>query len=151
MTTPLTAHWRSLFENRYLGAWNLYVNGRYVSAKVTIERIDPEAVVTMQGGRKSTERLLYFASKRTPLILTKTMGKVMQAMYGEQMQGWLGKTITLYVEQGFRTKEGRADVLRIRNDRAGDALKRQLAGEDEERPVEAPEVFADEREPGQEG
>jgi hypothetical protein len=152
MTTPLDAHWRSLYQNRFLGCWNLYVNGRYVTARVTIERITREEV-TMEGGRKTIETLLYFRGKRTPLILTRKMGKVLANMYGVTMNGWLNQTITLYVEQGFRTREGKADVLRIRNDRAGEALKRQLAGEDEERAAEPPEVFADGemREPGEEG
>ncbi len=150
MTSPLSVHWRSLYLNRFLGSWNLFVNGRFVTARVEIERIVREQV-TMEGGRKSEETLLYFRGKRTPMILTRKQGKVLAGMYGPTMQSWIGKPITLYVEQGFKTREGLADVLRIKNDKAGDALKRQLAGDDE-RPAEPPETFAEEpREPGEEG
>lgn len=147
MTTPLTAHWRSLFDNKYLGSWNLYVNGRYTTTTVTIERASRESV-TMQGGRKSLELLIYFKGKKTPLILTKKMGRVIAMMYGPAIESWIGHPITLYVEQGFSTKDGPADVLRIKNTRAGDGLKRALARpvEDEGPPADepdAPEQFGD--------
>jgi hypothetical protein len=143
VTTELTDHWRKSFDNLYLGSWNLWVGGKYVTAKVTIERVARE-MVTMQGGRKSQETLLYFRGKRTPMILTKKMGRNLQSMYGPTPAQWLGKPITLYVECGFKTRDGPADVLRIRNDRAGDALKRQLGGAvDDESPPPAPETFED--------
>ncbi len=31
MTTSLTSHWRSLYDNKYLGAWNLFRDGRYTT------------------------------------------------------------------------------------------------------------------------
>lgn len=147
MTTDLTAHWRNLFENKYLGAWNLWSakRGAYVTASAKISRVVRETVV-MQGGRKSLETLLHFDGKHTPLVLTKKMGRVLQMMYGPVPAGWEGKTITLYVERGFRTKDGPADVLRIRNDQAGASMKDQLRGaSDEDAPasVVAPEAFAD--------
>lgn len=140
MSTELTQHWRSLFENKYLGAWNLWINGKYTTVTVTIESATRESV-TMQGGRKQLELLLHFKGKRTPLILTKKMGKVIGMIYGPIPEGWIGKTITLYVEQGFKTKDGPADVLRIKNTRAGDSLKARLAPppEDDGPPAEPPE------------
>lgn len=156
MPTELTAHWRSLFENRYLGAWNLWVKGRYTTVAVTIDRAVQEET-TMEGGRKSLSLLLYFVGKRTPMIVSKKMGKVIAAAHGPAPAGWVGKQITLYVEQGFPTRDGPADVLRVKNERAGDRLKRQLRAappEDDGPPAEPIEIeqFDDEaREPGQEG
>ena len=135
MTTPLTSHWRSLYDNKYLGAWNLFRDGRYTTTTVTIESATFEEVV-MQGGRKNRTLLLRFKGKRTPLIVTKTMGKVLQSMFGPTPEGWQGKPITLYVEQGFKTREGAADVLRIRNDKASQSLKDQLHEADPEPPEE---------------
>ena len=140
--SELTRHWRSLFDNKYLGAWNLYVNGQYRTAKVTISDVREEEV-TMQGGRKSMALLVYFVGKNTPMILTKTMGKVLQSMHGPVPKGWEGKSITLYVERGFKTRDGLADVLRIRNDRAGQGLKDQLRGAPDDGPPEPPEQFGD--------
>jgi hypothetical protein len=139
--TDLTQHWRLNFDNKYLGAWNLWVakDRRYTTTTVTIERAPIETVV-MQGGRKQRERLLYFVGKRTPLILTRKMGKVIERMYGPVPQDWIGKAITLYVEQGFRTKDGPADVLRVRNEKAGASLAQAI---DEDRTPEPPEEFGD--------
>jgi hypothetical protein len=142
MTTALTDHWRSLCENKYLGSWNLWKDGKYTTVTVTIERVTQESV-TMQGGRKQTELLLYFKGKRTPMILTRKMGKVIAAMHGPIPKGWEGKAITLYVEQGFVTKDGPADVLRVKNERAGDAMKRQLRGGADDGAPEMPEQFGD--------
>lgn len=160
MTTELTSHWRSLYENKYLGAWNLWnaTAKRYTTASVTIESARFESV-TMQGGRTSKSLLLRFKGKRTPLIVTKTMGKVLEKMCGKTPAEWIGTEITLYVEQGFKTKDGPADVLRIRNTRAGDATKAALRGESAEPEPQEPERFdesevvggAQDREPGEEG
>jgi hypothetical protein len=152
VSAGLVAHWRSLYENRYLGAWNLYTRGRYVTANVIIERAVQEQTV-MEGGRKSLSLLLYFAGKRTPMIVTKKMGKVIAAMYGPSPAEWIGKPITLYVEQGFPTRDGPSDVLRVRNDKAGASLTKQLRGqqrEDDESPAADPpalEAFDDDGEP----
>jgi hypothetical protein len=140
--TNLTQHWRSLFENKYLGSWNLWSAQKkaYVTATVVIESIAQETVV-MQGGRKSLETLIRFRGKHTPLIATKKMARVLVAMFGPAPEDALGKTITLYVERGFKTKDGPADVLRIRNDRAGQAMKDHLRDEE---PPAAPETFDEE-------
>lgn len=139
--TDLTQHWRLNFDNKYLGAWNLWVASKkcYTTTTVTIDR-SPIEQVTMQGGRKTSERLLYFVGKRTPMILTRKMGKALERMYGPVPADWIGKAITLYVEQGFRTKDGPADVLRIRNDKAGASLAQSV---EDDRSPQAPEEFGD--------
>ena len=142
MADELTQHWRLAFDNKFLGAWNLWKGDRYLTATVTIERVAHETV-TMQGGRKEPGTLIYFKGKRVPMILTKTMGKVLQSMHGPVPKGWEGKSITLYVERGFKTRDGLADVLRIRNDRAGQGLKDKLRGAPDDGPPEPPEQFGD--------
>lgn len=151
----LTAHWRSLYENKYMGAWNLWVPARndYGTVTVTIEGASFESI-TMQRGRKSRALVVRFKGKRTPMIITKTMGRVLERMYGPLPSGWIGHEITLYVEKGFMTSDGPGDVLRIKNTRAGDRLKSQLRGEPESAEHDEPEAFADDvgaREPGEEG
>ena len=143
---PLTQHWRSLFENKYLGAWNLWdaAKGSYRTTTVTIAQVTQERV-TMQGGRQESALLCYFQGKRTPMILSKKMGRVIATMYGPVPAGWAGKAITLYVERGFKTKDGPADVLRVKNERAGDAMKAAMRGgpELDEAPLPEPEMFDD--------
>lgn len=143
MGTDLTAHWRTLYDNKYLGAWNLWdaKSKRYSTVTVTIDSATYEEIV-MMGGRRNRSLLLRFKGKRTPMIVTKTMGKALEKMCGHTPAQWIGATITLYVEQGFKTKDGPADVLRIRNSRAADSLKSQLRGEELE-VMEEPENFGD--------
>ena len=153
--TDLTSHWRNLYDNKYMGAWNLWIakSNRYGNVTVTIESVTFETIV-MQGGRKNRALLMRFKGKRTPMIITKTMGKTLEKLHGPTPSQWVGKEITIYVEQGFKTKDGPADVLRIRNTRAGDGLKSQLRGEVDEAAPE-PERFASDdgepREPGMDG
>jgi hypothetical protein len=142
----LTQHWRLAFENKFVGAWNFWdaKNGQYRSGTFTIREIRDERVV-MQGGRKELKRLVFFEGKQIPMIMTRTMGKVIEQMYGPIPKDWIGKSITLYVQRGVRVQDGVGDVLRIRNERGGDGLKRQLRGEPEPPPEEAmaPEEFGD--------
>ena len=146
VTSPLTQHWRSLFENQYLGAWNLWDGTKkaYRTATVTIDRITRESV-TMQGGRKSVETLIHFRGKQTPMIATKKMARVLVQMFGPAAEDSVGKQITLYVDRGFKTKDGPADVLRIRNDAAGRSMKDELR---EAAPV-VPEQFEGSDDPDQ--
>jgi hypothetical protein len=144
--TDLTQHWRLAFDNKFMGAWNLWdaKNSRYTTATLKIADIREESV-TMQGGRKERATLCYLLKRdgsrgKAPLILTKKMGRAIATMYGPIPAGWIGKEITLYVEVGFKTKDGPADVLRIKNSRAGDSMKDAMR--DEPLP-EPPEMMGD--------
>lgn len=146
MPTDLTQHWRLAFENNYLGAWNLWDKTRnaYRTASVKIAEMRDERIV-MQGGRKELKRLVFFEGKRVPMVLTKTMGKVLEQMFGPIPQGWIGKSITIYVERGVRVQGGTGDVLRIKNDRAASGMKRDLgAPPEDDVPMAEPEQFGEE-------
>lgn len=125
MPNDLNSHWRSAYENKYLGAWNLWKDGQYKTATVTIERITEEVIVG-EKGRKSPATLLHFKGKRTPMILTRKQGKVLDSMFGPVKAGWVGKEITLWVEQRVRVQEGVADVLRIKNNKAAAAMREAI-------------------------
>ena len=144
----LTTHWRSQFANAYLGAWNLYnaKTGKFATVSVIIERIG-QAQTVLQGGVKQLSWLIHFRGKRTPMIMSKTMGKTLQSMFGRTMQEWIGKEITLWVETDVRVRGGVGDVLRIKNTAAGNALARRVAPpEDDAEPAGVPpepEKFGD--------
>jgi len=150
----LTQHWRATFENNYLGAWNLYnaKTGKFATVEVTIDSIKHDTIVK-PGGKKEMGWLAYLRGKdgtvrRTPMILSKTMGRTLQGMFGRTMADWIGKTITLWVETDVRVQGGIGDVLRIKNTAAGRGLARKLAPppEDDEPPaaVPEPETFGEE-------
>lgn len=129
--TDLTEHWRKLYANNYLGAWDLHVGGQYRELRATIERVTYEPV-TRPGGAKDRILLLHLRGPRkpvpVPMCLSKTNGKAIAAMYGDAPSGWVGKQITIYA-QSKRLKDGPAYVLTIRNERASSSLAERLAEE----------------------
>jgi hypothetical protein len=127
----LTGHWRKQYENLFLGAWDLWdkSKNRYVEVQATIDRVTDDEVVG-EGGRRSKPWQLFLTGRkgpiRVPMIVSKTSGKTLEIMYGPSPQGWVGKTITLYVQQKKRVQKGTGAVLTIRNTKGGDALKEEL-------------------------
>lgn len=131
MTNDLTAHWRRAYENKYLGAWDLWIPSRSRYAEVTarIESVSQDEVIG-EGGRKSWPIQLHLAGKKgpiaTPMIVSKTSGKTLEIMFGPSPSGWVGKEITIYVRQDKRVRKGTGAVLVIRSTRATDDLKEEL-------------------------
>lgn len=90
------ADWRSMYEGKYLGAWHLVDGqGNKVEAVVTIERVEASEIVG-EGGKKNKKPLIWFRGKSLPMVVGKTVGKVIAAMYGNETRNWEGKRITLY-------------------------------------------------------
>lgn len=134
---PLMKHWRKMYENKYLGAWNLYndQSGKYGEAGVTIARVQWE-VITGEKGRKDQSLVLYFAGKKTPMILSKRNGKTLESMHGADPAGWVGKRITLYVRDE-KVKGQAAKVLTVRGASRAEELREELAA------PEVPEFLGD--------
>ncbi len=137
-TDALTTHWRKLYENKYLGAWDLWQGNRYLEITATIDRVTQEEVIG-EKGRKSYPILMYLSGRKgpikMPMILSKTSGKTLQAMFGEVPANWVGKQITLCVVDK-NTKEGAAKVLTIRNTGRRTRLMDRL-NEEPRAPIEA--------------
>ena len=88
--------WRSMYEGKYLGAWNLVdADGNKRDCVVTIARVEASEIVG-EGGKKNKKPLIYFQGKALPMVVGKTVGKVIAAMYGNETRSWEGKRITLY-------------------------------------------------------
>lgn len=90
------ADWRSMYEGKYLGAWNLVdPEGNKRDVVVTIEKVEAAEIVG-EGGKKNKKPLIYFRGKSLPMVIGKTVGKTIAAMYGNETRHWEGKRITLY-------------------------------------------------------
>lgn len=126
----LTDHWRKLYANNYLGAWDLFIGGRYREVSVTIEDVQRKEVVR-EGGVKEDKWLLTLRGKKArlpaPMIVSNPNGKTLEAMFGESPSGWVGKAITLFAKEK-RTREGKAMVLTIRNSRGNAQMREELEG-----------------------
>lgn len=112
MSTQVTekhgTDYRTLFDRDYLGHFDL--QGREVT--VTINKV-VGGNLTSVGGRKSKKPIVYFEGKEKGLICNKTNSKTIAAMYGNYVESWVGKKITLYVST-TRSPDGGEDVECIR-------------------------------------
>lgn len=103
------SHWRSMFDNKYLGSWDLKHGQNYA---LTIDRVEA-GTLTGQGGRSDKKPLVYFRGKEKPFALNKTNAKCIAAMYGADTSKWKGKRIAIYVTT-TQSPEGVVDCIRVR-------------------------------------
>lgn len=143
--SDLTSHWRKSYENKYLGAWDLYDGKRYREVRARILKVTDEIVIG-EGGRKSRPVQLHLAGRKgpieTPMIVSKTSGKTLEILFGPVPADWVGQEITLHVIQGKRVQKGTGNVLAIKCDK-------NARGEDMPEPARAPAIAADEFEDDQ--
>ena len=103
-------HFLTMFDRDYLGSFDL--QGRDVT--VTISKV-VGGQLTAQGGRKSKKPICYFDGKEKGLICNKTNSKTIASMYGNYVEAWVGKRITLYVSTTNNPDgSGSVECIRIR-------------------------------------
>jgi len=83
------AHWRKMFDERFVGAWDLEDGDK----TVTIERTGQEKVHGTDGDEMRPA--VYFKGAKKAMVLNKTNAKAIAALYGNDVEGWIGKRITL--------------------------------------------------------
>lgn len=101
---------RSLYSRDWIGAWDMDSGDRnVVIAKVA------GGEVTGNGGKKSRKPIVHFEGMERPLALNATNGKIIAALYGNHVEKWVGKPVTLY-KSVTRNPDGTGDVdcVRIR-------------------------------------
>jgi uncharacterized protein YukE len=131
MTDDLTQHWRRSFENKYLGAWDLWDASKstYREVQATIARVTREEVIGDKGRRSICTMLHLRGSKgpiATPMIVSKTSGTTLERMFGPIPKGWEGKSIRLYVRTNQNVQRGTGSVLTIRSTRGNDSLREAM-------------------------
>jgi len=83
--------YRSFFDRDYIAAFDL--NGKDVTLTIS-KAIGGE--LTAQGGRKSKRPVVYFEGREKAMVLNRTNGKTIAALYGNDVNAWVGKQITLF-------------------------------------------------------
>ena len=102
--------YRSMYDRDYIGHWDL--GGRDVA--VTISKVNA-GELTAVGGRKSKKPIVHFRNGPKPLICNKTNAKTIAAMYGNMVEEWVGKRITLFVSMTRNPDGGgETECIRIR-------------------------------------
>lgn len=94
------ADYRSLFEGKYMGAWNLIdEQGNRHDMTLTIAKVEAGKIVG-EGGKEAKKPLIHFQAKGDyqplPMVAGKTVAKVIASLYTNETRNWVGKRITLY-------------------------------------------------------
>lgn len=102
--------YRSMYDRDYIGHFDL-VGGNDLT--LTIKRV-VGGELTAMGGRKSKKPIVHFKEDGIkPLICNKTNAKTIAAMYGNMVEEWASKRITLFVSM-TRNPDGGGEVECIR-------------------------------------
>ena len=82
--------YRTMFDDKYIGAWNL------LGADVVVEisEVQPQILKTDRG--EVRKPILSFVGKDKGMVCNKTNSRCIAALYGNDTAKWIGKLITLY-------------------------------------------------------
>lgn len=94
------------FPSKYVRAADLHGD-----VEATIESVELETLG--QGSDQDTKPVVYFAGKKKGLVLNKTNGLQLAAAFGDETDGWAGKTITLF-SMKVQGPSGVVDGIRLR-------------------------------------
>jgi len=104
-------HYRTMYDADYIGSWDL-PPGKDIT--VTIKAV-AAGKLTAQGGGTNKKPIIEFVGKEKKCIINKTNAKTIAAMYGNMVEEWVGKRITLYVTQTRDPSTGgEIDCIRVR-------------------------------------
>ena len=81
--------YRTMFDRDYIGAWDLPHDATVTISKVEAKKIRNKTAANFKP-------ILHFRGKEKALVCNKTNGKTIAAMYGNDVEKWLGKRITIY-------------------------------------------------------
>ncbi len=119
MAEEKLTNWKNLAKYDYLGAYSL--EGVVNELTLTIKSI-VRAPVTAEGG--ATENCIIANFEETnkngvvvkPMVLNKTNCKMITSLYGTPfIEQWVGKKITIYVQQNVKFGRELKPALRIKN------------------------------------
>ena len=85
------AHWKKFFDFRFVGAEDIEEHG---DVAVTIKEVKLDEVRTEAG--KENKLCLLFAGKDKGMVLNKTNAKTIAKLHGGEVEGWVGKRISIF-------------------------------------------------------
>lgn len=127
--------YRSMYDRDYIGHFDL-PGGKDLT--LTIKNV-VGGELTAMGGRKSKKPIVHFKQAVKPLICNKTNAKTIAAMYGNAVEQWKGKAVTLFVST-TRDPSGGGEVecIRIRPKVPNSAPVYDPAADDDAAPPSQP-------------
>lgn len=97
-------HWKSMFKGDYIAA--VEFDGKSPTLTVAEVRM---AKLEGEDGRQKDKGVVFFKETDRGWVLCKTNAMCLAAMFGDQVEGWTGKRVTLFatdVKVGPETKPG---------------------------------------------
>lgn len=106
------SHWRKLFQDeKYLGAWDLEIDGQYGSVQITIEKIFTGEFISQMG--KESKVFAKLKEYQKPMVLNKTnLGRLQKVFGSFNPDDYIGKPVVLGVEK-TKSPDGMVDALRF--------------------------------------
>lgn len=106
------SHWRNLMkDNKYLGSWDLEVDGKYEPRIVTIEKIYQDVMFGEMG--KEDKVFAKLAEFPKAMVCNRTNFKRLETFFGSfDFNEYIGKQIVLGVEK-VKSPQGMTDALRF--------------------------------------
>jgi hypothetical protein len=106
------SHWRNLMkDNKYLGSWDLEVNGKYEPRVVTIEKVFQDVMVGEMG--KEDKVFIKLKEFQKSMVANRTNFKRLEVYFGSfNFNDYVGKQIVLGVEK-VKSPQGMTDALRF--------------------------------------
>lgn len=92
-TTTQVVDYDQLYPGRFIKAGDLAGRDR----NLTIARVDLEELEGRKG--KQGKGVIHFQETKKALVLNRTNGECIKAMFGRKLVDWVGKRITLYPAQ----------------------------------------------------
>jgi predicted YcjX-like family ATPase len=90
MTTKNPVDYDELYPGRFIKSGDL--RGRDVN--LTIARVEVDDLEGTKG--KQTKGIVHFKETKKGLVLNRTNGECIKAMFGRKIADWVGKRVTLY-------------------------------------------------------
>ena len=139
-------HWRSLIDRDFLGSHDLVDKaGTPKDFTVQITKVEPKLLKTAQNpkGKRKCVMSLKGASKQ--YVANVTNCKIIENMYGPNIEGWVGKKITLYQGEVRDPNGGMTIGIKVRPRVPGGAAEEIVSQPvNEERRAEQAKAFGDE-------
>jgi hypothetical protein len=106
------AHWRNLMkDNKYLGAWDLEVDGKYEPKMVTIEKIYQDTFVGEMG--KEDKVFIKLKEFSKPMVCNRSNFKRLETFFESfDPNSYIGKQIVITTEK-VKSPQGLVDALRF--------------------------------------
>ena len=111
--------YRSFYDKDFIGAWDLDQG----DLTVTIKKCTG-GNLTAPGGRKSKRPVVFMAHTEKGFVLNSTNGKTIAGLYGNHVENWPGKRITLYKSMTHSPgSDGEIECIRVRPSVPGEDTK----------------------------